>query len=63
MTTQLLRLPDVVAMTKLSRSTLYAMVADGAFPKQVRLSKRCVGWPADSVENWIRSRIMSRVGT
>jgi prophage regulatory protein len=44
MTPRILRRPQVEASTGLSRSTLYAMMAEGEFPQPVRLGKRAVGW-------------------
>ncbi len=46
----------VVAKTGLSRSTLYAYVADGLFPRQRRLGVRRVAWLASEVRDWIASR-------
>ncbi|MGO9662409.1 MAG: helix-turn-helix transcriptional regulator [Polyangia bacterium] len=51
------RLPKVMAMTGLSRSTIYQLVADGSFPRAVRLSRRSVGWRSDEVERWITERV------
>lgn len=41
----LLRLPQVKARTGLSRSTIYLRIAQGSFPRPVRLGgARAVGW-------------------
>ena len=53
---RLLRRPDVENVTGLSRSTLYAMMAEGAFPKPVKLGKRAVGWRASDIAAWLESR-------
>ena len=37
-----LRRPAVEAMTGLSRSTIYAMMAEGEFPRPLKLGKRAV---------------------
>jgi prophage regulatory protein len=52
----ILRRPQVEQATGLSRSTLYAMMADGAFPKPVKLGKRAVGWRASDIAAWLESR-------
>lgn len=49
-------LKTVVAKSGLSRSTLYAYVAIGLFPKQRRLGVRRVAWLASDVRAWIASR-------
>lgn len=60
METTILRLPAVLAATGLSRSTLYELIATGAFPRQVRLSARSVGWPEGEVRAWLLDRMLSR---
>ena len=52
-----LRLSDVKRQTGLARSTIYALIQEDAFPKQIKLSKRAVGWRATDIERWIQSRI------
>jgi len=56
MTKRILRRPEVEARTGLSRSTLYAQMAEGTFPKPVRLGKRAVGWTDSSITQWQDSR-------
>ena len=56
---RILRIRDVLAATGLSRSTLYAFIADGKFPKQVSLGPRCVGWRQAAVDKWIDDRLSS----
>ena len=47
MNSRILRRPEVEHMVGLSRSTIYAMMAEGHFPKPVRLGRRAVGWLSD----------------
>lgn len=49
-----LRLPDVKAMTGLSRSAIYARIADGSFPKQINLGGRAVAWLQRDIEAWLK---------
>ena len=51
------RLPAVSAKTGLSRSSIYAKIAEGSFPQQVKLGPRAVGWVRSEVDAWILSRI------
>ena len=53
MTDRLLRRPDVEAVTGLSRSTLYAKMAKGDFPRPMRLGPRAVAWRESDVQHWI----------
>jgi len=57
MSKQIYRRPDVENLIGLSRSTLYAMMAEGSFPKPVKLGKRAVGWRASDVHAWLESRL------
>ena len=64
MTDKLLRLPAVLERTGLSRSAVYEGMANGEFPKQIRLGKRAraVAWADDQIQSWIDQRIQeSRV--
>ena len=52
-----LRLPEVMARTGLSRSTIYVRLDEGRFPRPVSLGARAVGWIESEVDEWIRDRI------
>lgn len=53
---RILRRPQVLARTGLSRSTIYALIVDGKFPQPVQLGLRAVGWREGDVEAWLHSR-------
>ena len=53
----LLRLNTVLGKTGLKRAMLYKLMADGKFPKPIKLSKRCVAWLLSEVEAFIKGRI------
>jgi prophage regulatory protein len=55
--TRILRRRQVEAITGWARSTIYQGVAEGRFPRPIRLGGRSVGWLADEVEQWIQARI------
>ena len=52
----ILRLPDLVRVTGLSRTTLWRLEREGTFPPRVRLSENSVGWREDEVLTWLESR-------
>jgi prophage regulatory protein len=54
---KLLRLPEVKATTGLSKSTIYARIAEGAFPKQIPLGPRLVVWVESDIQNWIAEQV------
>jgi prophage regulatory protein len=45
---------EVVRLTGLSKSTIKRRVADGRFPKPLKLSPRRIGWQAIEVKAWIK---------
>jgi prophage regulatory protein len=51
---RILRLPDVLHRTGLSRSTIYMRIANGEFPKPVSLGRRAVGWRDSDLEDWLQ---------
>ncbi len=56
-TINIYRLPQVIAKTGLSRSSIYAMVAAGRFPKQIKLGPRRVGWVESEIVDWIDAQV------
>lgn len=52
----LARLPTVLQLTGLGRSTIYRLVARGSFPRPVRVGLRAVAWRWSDLEQWSRSR-------
>ena len=58
----IMRFPEVVAQTGLSRATLYRLVNEGEFPRQVQLTSRSVGWYAKDIEKWLQEREYKSTG-
>lgn len=56
MTQKHLRRRAVEEITGLSRSTIYAMMSRGLFPRPVKLTGKAVGWPESSIAAWLASR-------
>ncbi len=56
----ILRRKQVQAETGLSRSTIYARIAQRLWPKPVSLGPRAVGWPAGEVAALNAARISGR---
>ena len=46
------RLPEVMDMTGLSRSSIYLRVSTDEFPKPVKIGRRAIGWPEESIIAW-----------
>lgn len=57
---RLISLKDVVTRTALSKSTIYQLIKDGAFPKQVNNGSRRVAWVVHEIDSWLSERINAR---
>lgn len=55
------RLPEVLMMYGFSKPTLYRAMDEGRFPRAVQLSKRTVGWTAESLARYDKSLISGGV--
>ena len=51
-----LRLPQVLKITGLSRSTIYKWVNQGDFPKPKQLGPRAIAWDSEELANWSENR-------
>jgi prophage regulatory protein len=54
-----LRLPEVRAITGLSKTSLYALVRAKSFPAPVRLAPRAVAWVRSEVREWAEERVLA----
>lgn len=54
------RLPAVMAASGYSRSTIYLLIAQGLFVKQISIGARAVGWPSDEVDALNDARIAGK---
>ncbi len=52
---RLMRLPEVVQVVGLSRTTIYDRVAKGTFPAPMQLGPASVAWVQSEVNEWIKS--------
>jgi prophage regulatory protein len=55
--TALIRRRKVEELTALSRSRLYALIAQNEFPKPIRLGAMSVAWLEVEIHEWIAQRI------
>lgn len=51
-----LRRTAVEKLTGLSRSTIYKLMAQGDFPRPVKLTEKAVAWPETAIRKWLESR-------
>lgn len=52
-----LRLPEVKAVTGLSKSSLYALIRANSFPAPIQLGPRTVAWVRSEIKQWAAERI------
>ena len=58
---QVLRRRDVERIIGLSRSTIYNLMAEDAFPTPIRLGARAVGWLESDIRDWLSQRIAGEI--
>lgn len=57
---RILRLSEVIKQTGIPRSSIYVLIKQGAFPKPVPLTTRCIGFVEAEIHGWIAERITAR---
>ena len=57
MSIKILRLPSIIELTGLSRSTIYLRISKDEFPAPISLGGRAVGWVEEDVLNWLQEKI------
>lgn len=50
---RLLRLPEVMKRTGLSRTTVYRYVRMGSFPSPIRLTSKAIAWPETTINDFV----------
>lgn len=53
---QVIRIADVMKVTRLSRSSLYRLLVAGNLPQPVRIGVRGVAWYAQEIDQWLAQR-------
>lgn len=53
----LLRLPMVMRITGLAKSTIYKLISQNQFPVPIKLSTRAVAWLWSEIDTWVSSRV------
>ena len=56
---RILRIRDVIALTKLSRTQIYRLIAKNEFPRQIKLTSggKITGWLLSELLDWIDTRV------
>lgn len=60
---RLLRITEVMARTGLGRSSIYALAAEGRFPRPIRVDGvRAAVWPSDALDLWVAAQLNKAEG-
>ncbi len=52
-----IRLPELMKVTGYSRPSIYRLMADDAFPRQVHIGANASAWLSSDIEKWMASKI------
>ncbi len=52
------RLSQLKQQLSVSRSSIWAWVKEGSFPKPIKLGKNCTAWNAADVHAWVEKRTL-----
>ena len=56
----ILRRSQLEKQLGLTRSTIYKMMQDKAFPRPIKIGRRAVGWPEKEVNAWLDAKFAER---
>lgn len=56
MTDTMLRQPEVLRRTGLSRTSIWRKVREGDFPAPRQLGANSIGWPESEISEWLDNR-------
>lgn len=54
---RIVRMPETEKKTGYSKASIYRLMAEGNFPKQIKLGARAIGWIESDIDNWILSKV------
>ena len=59
---RVIKITKVKELTSLSSATIYRLVKNGEFPKQLKLAERSSGWLLEEINDWLESKSTLRNG-
>ncbi|GKW20709.1 DNA-binding protein [Pectobacterium araliae] len=57
--TTLIRLPEVIKRTGVSRTTIYRLINKNSFPSPIKISEKTIAFVESEVNDWIEKLIHS----
>ena len=58
---KLYRLNELSELLSIGKSTIWAWVKDGEFPKPIQISSRMTCWSGPDIERWINSKTREEI--
>ena len=55
-----IKLQNVMAITGMSRSSIYLAISEGRFPKQINLGARSIAFLESEVQEWMEHCVANR---
>ena len=55
-----IKLQNVMAITGMSRSSIYLAISEGRFPKQINLGVRSIAFLESEVQEWMEACVANR---
>ena len=55
---RILKLKEVCSIVGLKPSTIYKLISNGDFPRQIKLTAKSVGWANKEINTWVSSKIL-----
>ena len=52
----LIKLPEVKELTTFSSATIYRLISEGEFPKQIKLAERSSAWLLEEIYSWLEEK-------
>ncbi len=62
MTERLLKLPEVIQVTGMSKSAIARKEKAGEFPKRIKLGARSMAWSETEINAWVQAKIKTARG-
>ncbi|MEJ7668868.1 MAG: AlpA family phage regulatory protein [Casimicrobiaceae bacterium] len=54
---RLIKLPEVVRMTGVPKSSVYWRISRREFPRPIKIGERASAWNSDELEAWIAAKV------
>ncbi|MEH6595683.1 MAG: AlpA family phage regulatory protein [Colwellia polaris] len=60
MNSEFIRLPQVIYLTGLGKTSIYKLMSNNAFPVPISFGARQVYWQHNDIQTWIKQKIKER---